>query len=111
LDNLIQHLKHYNAGTRKGAPFSGGRESDSDLLPDAIAGLREILEAHRILLDSGLSTLINACVRIIADEVCGSSFRTIPLTPMLQDAGVRKALLGLFAWVLPQVPQVRTIIC
>lgn len=73
LDDLIQHLKHYSAGTRK----------------DAILGLRELLEAHRTLLDSALSVLINACVRIIADE----------------DAGVRKALLGFFTWIFPRIPQ------
>ena len=106
MDDLIQHLKHYSAGTRKGAPCFGGIELYVNLFIDAIAGLRELLEVHRALLVSSLSILVNACARVIADEVCGSCSLVIPLTPMLQDAGVRKALLGLFDWILPRVPQV-----
>lgn len=106
MDDLIQHLKHYSAGTRKGVSFSGSGLSDADPFSDAILGLRELLEAHRTLLDSALSVLINACVRIIADEVCDPCFRIIPLTPILQDAGVRKALLGFFTWIFPRIPQV-----
>jgi pre-rRNA-processing protein IPI1 len=107
LDDLIQHLKHYSAGTRKGASLLCGRESKADIfLPDAILGLRELLEAHRALLDSALPVLINACVRIIADEVCAFPVGVISLMPVSQDAGVRKALLGLFTWLLPRIPQV-----
>jgi hypothetical protein len=36
---------------------------------DALLGLRELLEANPQLIDSSLTTLINTCVRIIADEV------------------------------------------
>ncbi|KAI8980644.1 hypothetical protein BD414DRAFT_420409 [Trametes punicea] len=51
-DDLIVHLKHYNAGTRR----------------DAILGLRELLEAHSELISAHLTTLVNNCVRIIGDE-------------------------------------------
>ncbi|OBZ80001.1 Testis-expressed sequence 10 protein [Grifola frondosa] len=51
-DDLIAHLKHYNAGTRK----------------DAILGLRELLEAHPDLINPRLTALVNNCVRIIGDE-------------------------------------------
>ncbi|KAG6911904.1 hypothetical protein DXG01_000151 [Tephrocybe rancida] len=72
-DDLITHAKHYSASTRK----------------DAIAGFRELLEANWSLLESSLTTLINACVRLIGDE----------------DTSVRKALVGFFAWLLPRIPQ------
>jgi pre-rRNA-processing protein IPI1 len=36
---------------------------------DAIAGLRELLDAHPIILESSLTTLINAAVRLVGDEV------------------------------------------
>lgn len=86
----MQHLKHYNAGTRR----------------DAISGLRELLDAHWSLLDSALAVVLNACARVISDEVGDFCSSIIPLTPMLQDAGVRKVLLGLFTWILPRIPQV-----
>ncbi|KAF9460822.1 hypothetical protein BDZ94DRAFT_1374995 [Collybia nuda] len=52
LDDLLVHLKHHNAGTRK----------------DAIVGLRELLDSHRELLDSSLTALVNGSVRAIGDE-------------------------------------------
>ncbi|KAF8973998.1 hypothetical protein BDZ97DRAFT_1647832 [Flammula alnicola] len=70
--DLISHLKHYNAGQRK----------------DAILGLRELFDANWELLDSCLTPLVNALVRVIGDE----------------DAGVRKQLLSLFNWLLPKIP-------
>ncbi|OCH95802.1 hypothetical protein OBBRIDRAFT_871454 [Obba rivulosa] len=51
-DDLLAHLKHYNAGTRR----------------DAILGLRELLEAHPDLIEKNLTPLVNACVRLIGDE-------------------------------------------
>ncbi|KAG6842589.1 hypothetical protein C0991_000115 [Blastosporella zonata] len=72
-DDLITHAKHYSASTRK----------------DAIAGFRELLEANWSLLESSLTTLINACVRLIGDE----------------DGSVRKSLLAFFSWLLPRTPQ------
>ncbi|KAJ7783892.1 hypothetical protein DFH07DRAFT_874241 [Mycena maculata] len=71
-DDLIAHLKHYSAGTRK----------------DAIAGLRELLNAHPEILDASLTTLINASVRVIGDE----------------DTTVRKVLLEFFVWLFPRIP-------
>lgn len=52
-DDLITHLKHYNAATRK----------------DAILGMRELLETHWNLLESNFTPLVNAVVRLIGDEV------------------------------------------
>ncbi|TEB34941.1 hypothetical protein FA13DRAFT_1660099 [Coprinellus micaceus] len=51
-NDLITHLKHYNAATRK----------------DAILGMRELLETHWHLLESNLAPLVNAVVRLIGDE-------------------------------------------
>ncbi|TBU34542.1 hypothetical protein BD311DRAFT_746356 [Dichomitus squalens] len=51
-DALINHMKHYNATTRR----------------DAILGLRELLEAHRELILAQLTPLINGCVRLVSDE-------------------------------------------
>ncbi|KAJ7254014.1 hypothetical protein B0H12DRAFT_1050739 [Mycena haematopus] len=51
-DDLVTHLKHYSAGTRK----------------DAIIGLRELLDAHPTVLESSLRTLINATARLVGDE-------------------------------------------
>uniref|UniRef100_A0A0W0G2M8 Pre-rRNA-processing protein n=1 Tax=Moniliophthora roreri TaxID=221103 RepID=A0A0W0G2M8_MONRR len=50
--NLISHLKHHNAGTRR----------------DAVCGLRELLEENPDLVDDVLPTLINSVVRLIGDE-------------------------------------------
>ncbi|KAG5654094.1 hypothetical protein H0H81_007508 [Sphagnurus paluster] len=72
-NDLITHAKHYSASTRK----------------DALLGLRELLEANWDLVETCLTTLIAACVRLIGDE----------------DASVRKALLAFFAWLLPRIPQ------
>ncbi|KAF7320428.1 Ipi1-N domain-containing protein [Mycena kentingensis (nom. inval.)] len=52
LNDLILHLKHYNAPTRR----------------DAISGLRELLDSHPQLLDASLPTLITAAARAIGDE-------------------------------------------
>ncbi|KAF7339386.1 Testis-expressed sequence 10 protein [Mycena sanguinolenta] len=71
-DDLVSHLKHYNAGTRK----------------DAIIGFRELLDAHPAVLESSLTTLINATARLVGDE----------------DATVRKALLEFFVWLFPRIP-------
>ncbi|ETW87294.1 hypothetical protein HETIRDRAFT_59338 [Heterobasidion irregulare TC 32-1] len=51
-DDLIAHLKHYNAGTRK----------------DALMGFRELFENHPELVESSLTPFVGASVRIIADE-------------------------------------------
>ncbi|KDQ20313.1 hypothetical protein BOTBODRAFT_27733 [Botryobasidium botryosum FD-172 SS1] len=52
LDDLLTHMKHYNAATRK----------------DAIFGLRELLSANPDLIIPSLSTLINGCTRIVGDD-------------------------------------------
>uniref|UniRef100_D8PQT0 Pre-rRNA-processing protein n=1 Tax=Schizophyllum commune (strain H4-8 / FGSC 9210) TaxID=578458 RepID=D8PQT0_SCHCM len=72
LDDLLAHLKHYNAGTRR----------------DALMGLRELLNEHSELIVPSLTSLVNACVRVIADE----------------DASVRKALLSFMSWLIPLIP-------
>ncbi|KAF8912738.1 hypothetical protein CPB84DRAFT_1670522 [Gymnopilus junonius] len=71
--DLISHLKHYNAGTRK----------------DAVLGLRELLDSNWEMIDSCLTSLLNALVRLISDEA-----RT----------HVRKQLLSFLAWLLPRIP-------
>ncbi|KAL1753301.1 hypothetical protein FB107DRAFT_264484 [Schizophyllum commune] len=72
LDDLLAHLKHYNAGTRR----------------DALMGLRELLNEHSELIVPSLTSLVNACVRVIADE----------------DASVRKALLSFMSWLIHLIP-------
>ncbi|KAF8216124.1 hypothetical protein K438DRAFT_1800104 [Mycena galopus ATCC 62051] len=71
-EDLITHLKHYSAGTRK----------------DAIAGLRELLDAHPAVLESSLTAIITATVRLVGDE----------------DASVRKSLLEFLVWLFPRIP-------
>ena len=39
------------------------------MLPDAILGFRELLEAHPELISVHLTQLVNSCVRLIGDEV------------------------------------------
>ncbi|KAF4572843.1 hypothetical protein EYR36_007353 [Pleurotus pulmonarius] len=73
IDDLVTHLKHYNPGIRR----------------DALSSMRELLDAHWEILESSLPSLINACVRLIADE----------------DASVRKSLLQFLSWLLPRIPQ------
>ncbi|TFK41082.1 hypothetical protein BDQ12DRAFT_678857 [Crucibulum laeve] len=71
-EDLLSQLKHYSPGIRK----------------DAVLGLRELLDANWELLESCLTSLINATVRIIGDD----------------DAGVRKVLLAFYGWLLPRIP-------
>ncbi|THH10532.1 hypothetical protein EW145_g1260 [Phellinidium pouzarii] len=52
LEDLLAHLKHYNAGIRK----------------DALQGLRELLEEHYDLIEPNLLKLVNASARLISDE-------------------------------------------
>ncbi|KAG8928396.1 hypothetical protein FRC03_012359 [Tulasnella sp. 419] len=71
LENLLSRVKHYSPQSRR----------------DAIAGLRELLEAHPELMGSSLGVLLQATVRAMIDE----------------DSSVRKALLQLFSWIIPLV--------
>ncbi|KAL0951086.1 hypothetical protein HGRIS_007824 [Hohenbuehelia grisea] len=50
--DLVSHVKHYNAGTRK----------------DALQGFKELLELHPELIESCLATLITTTSRLIGDE-------------------------------------------
>jgi hypothetical protein len=68
--DLLSHLKHHNSGIRKGffsffAPIVSLLTNNTD----AILGLREILESHWDILRLSLTNLVNALVRVIADEV------------------------------------------
>ncbi|KAH9950477.1 hypothetical protein B0H21DRAFT_723497 [Amylocystis lapponica] len=51
-DDLVAHLKHYNAAMRR----------------DAILGLKELLEAYPELIGLHLTVLVNSCVRLVADD-------------------------------------------
>ncbi|KIJ21676.1 hypothetical protein PAXINDRAFT_5824 [Paxillus involutus ATCC 200175] len=73
-NDILSLLKHYSAGTRKA---------------DAIFSARELFEDHPGLLETSITPLIGACVRLIGDE----------------DPSVRKALLSFFWWLLPRVPR------
>ncbi|KAH9079321.1 hypothetical protein EDB83DRAFT_2503787 [Lactarius deliciosus] len=70
--DLVAHLRHHNSSIKK----------------DALLGLRELFEAHPVLIESSLATLIGTCVRLIASE----------------DASVRRALLSFFTWLFPRIP-------
>ncbi|OJA10838.1 hypothetical protein AZE42_00252 [Rhizopogon vesiculosus] len=72
-DDLLSLMKHYNANTRK----------------DAVLSLRELFQLHPEIVESSMTTLLGACVRLIGDE----------------DAGVRKTLLSFLSWLLPLVPK------
>jgi pre-rRNA-processing protein IPI1 len=72
-------------------------------LSDAIWGLRELLETHPGLMETSLTSIIQACARVAADEVLlEASLLSCALT-MIQDAEVRKALLAFTTWFLRQV--------
>ncbi|KZT30468.1 hypothetical protein NEOLEDRAFT_1053675 [Neolentinus lepideus HHB14362 ss-1] len=51
-DDLLVHLKHYNANTRK----------------DAISGIRELLDSYPRLIETRLNALLTTCARLIGDE-------------------------------------------
>ncbi|KAG1783868.1 hypothetical protein EV702DRAFT_1055985 [Suillus placidus] len=70
-DDLVLLMKHYNANTRK----------------DTIMSFRELFELHPDIVESSMTILLGACVRLIGDE----------------DAGVRKTLLSFLSWLLPLV--------
>lgn len=73
LDDLLAHLKHHNAGVRKGKHAKDSSlyrtAPKSWILADAVLGLRELLDEFPSLLESKLLTLVNATVRLITDEV------------------------------------------
>ncbi|KAL0068383.1 rRNA processing protein [Marasmius tenuissimus] len=52
LDDLLSHLKHHNAGTRK----------------DAVLGLKELVTDHLEVATSSFPVIVNATVRLIGDE-------------------------------------------
>lgn len=70
-DDLLSLMKHYNANTRK----------------DAILSFRELFGLHSDIVESSMTILLGACVRMIGDE----------------DAGVRKTLLSFLSWLLPLI--------
>lgn len=43
----------------------------TDVVPDAILGLRELLNGYPTLIQTHLTSLVNNCTRLIADEVRG----------------------------------------
>jgi hypothetical protein len=53
----------------KGTYLGEDKRLVQSCVTDALLGLRELLEANPQLIDPSLTTLINACVRIIGDEV------------------------------------------
>jgi pre-rRNA-processing protein IPI1 len=71
-DDLLSHLKHYNANTRRGvreALYPTLFHILMARLADAIIGMRELCNAHPELVEPNLTALLNACVRLIGDEV------------------------------------------
>jgi pre-rRNA-processing protein IPI1 len=71
-DDLLSHLKHYNANTRRGvweALCPALCHTLMACLADAILGMRELCNAHPELVEPNLTALLNACVRLIGDEV------------------------------------------
>jgi pre-rRNA-processing protein IPI1 len=86
-DDLLSHLKHYNANTRRGVWKTLYLALCHTLmvhLADAILGMRELCNAHPELVEPNLTALLNACVRLIGDEVrqgstsCGRLLSTSP---------------------------------
>ncbi|PPR00489.1 hypothetical protein CVT24_005549 [Panaeolus cyanescens] len=87
--DLVSHLKHYNSGTRK----------------DALLGFRELFESHWDLVAPSLTTLVNAFVKIFADEASRRWFLpTFVFFNTHQDANVRKQLISFLNWLLPRIP-------
>lgn len=72
IQDLLSLVKHYSPSSRK----------------DAIAGLRELLQAHSDLMLSTTSSVIPECCRLVADE----------------DASVRKASIEFLDWYLSRLP-------
>lgn len=69
-DDLLSLMKHYNANTRKGicSPFRKMRCLLNSI--DAVLSLRELFQSHPEIVESSMTTLLGACVRLIGDEVC-----------------------------------------
>lgn len=76
--------------------------------PDAIVGLKELLDSNWEMIESCLTPLLNALVRLIGDEVwpfCPHA--TLHVESSWQDASVRKQFTSFFAWLLPKISAVR----
>ena len=89
LDDLVQQLGHYSVHVRKGASII--RLTVAHSCAEAIFGLKELLSAHEDIVDPNLGTILRACSRLIADD----------------DSAVRRALIGLFDWLVPRQSAVR----
>jgi pre-rRNA-processing protein IPI1 len=75
-DDLISHLKHHNAGARRGEPFDKICLNYLIFVQDAILGLKELLDSNPELIIPHLTSLLSALVRLIGDEVrfCSNVF-------------------------------------
>ena len=67
--NLLSHLKHHNPGQRKGSVSLNLLYIFSNLVSDALLGLRELFNSNWEIVNSSLTPLVNALVRLIGDEV------------------------------------------
>jgi len=83
LDELIIHLKHHNATVRRGKEWCCVWFPATHLRADAILGLRELLENFPDLKGGSLTMVVNACVRIVCDEVCISLFSSASIIYIL----------------------------
>lgn len=74
--------------------------------------MKELLSDNPQLIEPSLTTLINRCVTLISDEVSENFSRLASYTKLcdVQDAMVRKSLLGFLSWLLPIIPTVSELI-
>lgn len=97
-NDLTSHLKHYNAGTRKGAWLDIFLFNISHSTSDALIGLRELFDNNWDLMKSCLTSLINALVRLIGDEVSECIQCTL-LVELMRNVGCQcsKAAIVIFS--------------
>ncbi|KAI6136704.1 hypothetical protein F5141DRAFT_1229076 [Pisolithus sp. B1] len=86
--DILSLLRHHNAGVRKGIlQLDMLSMLNLVVVVDAIFSAKELFNDHPDIITSSMAALFSACARLIGDT----------------DAGVRKALLSFFEWLLVRV--------
>lgn len=106
-EDLLSHLKHYNAGTRRGSEISLLKLTRLNIHFRCLVWIKRITRdksgTHSYFPDRSAEWL---CTGHRGRSESPTYFR-LNKSHVLQDASVRKALLNFLGWLFPRVPLVR----